>query len=420
MSSDTTRHREDAAVHTVGTSSAPRVETPGIRWFSPHPLVQVVEVRRDAASEFYVTVVPPAGRGDDCLRAVKVVYDALTGFLAEHDANVVHEKLYAPASLYDIIEETRSECYRARGVRAGNAWGLISGRAWEPGRVGGLHVHAISGKTARTSDILTGSRSTGKIVEWGGARYIYLSFITGEDESGRLPDGGEAQARRMFDNAYTLLEANGSHFSRVARIWIYLPHILQWYREFNAARTAAFEKFGLWEDSWPGILPASTGIQGAGPSGAQCFLDLVAVEPLAGKSVEVRRINNPRQSEATSYGSSFSRAATVTHGGITQLFVSGTASINERGETVHVDDLEGQIFHTLMNVGTLLDLEGRGLSDICMATAFFKKAEYIPAFEKIRRTLGIPSFPVVSIVADVCRHDLLFELEATAVYRAGE
>jgi len=409
----------------VKTPGARETGSPRVSHDSPAPGLQVVRAQRGGILEFYLTAVPPAGTRDH-LAAIRAVYESAAGFLAEQEACVFHEKLYAPAPLRDALEKERVSAFRRHDLQGDNDWTLISGRPWEAGRVAGVQIHAITGEPMRMSNIQPlpcepgsgqdKSVGGGKVLEAAGARYVHLSSITGHDERGRLPDGGEAQARQMFENARALLEANGSRVSNIVRTWIYLPHILQWYREFNAARTASFERFGMFDESWPGVLPASTGIQGAGATSVQCLMDVVTVESLAGEKLEVTRINNPRQSEAGSYGSSFSRAVEVTHGGLSQLFISGTASINERGETVYLDDLEGQIVHTMMNVGTLLRIRGVGWEDVCISTAFFKRAEYVPALGRIMRTLGVPRFPVVSVVADVCRHDLLFELEATAVY----
>ena len=411
------------------TPAARGAETPTVSHDSPVPGLQVVRTQRGGIIEFYLTAVPPTGAREPMVGA-RTVCESVASFLADQEATVFHEKLYAPAPLRDAIAQERVSAFRRHGLQGDNDWTLISGRPWEAGRVGGVQIHAITGEPMRMSNIQPlpsepGSGQDkpvagGKVLEAAGARYVHLSSITGHDERGRLPDGGEAQARQMFENSRALLEANGSDVSHIVRTWIYLPHILQWYREFNAARTASFERFGIFDESWPGVLPASTGIQGAGATSVQCLMDVVTVEALAGEKLEVTRINNPRQSEAGSYGSSFSRAVEVTHGGLSQLFISGTASINERGETVYVDDLEAQIIHTMMNVGTLLRIRGAGWEDVCMSTAFFKKAEYAPALGRIMRTLGVPRFPVVSVVADVCRHDLLFELEATAVYAAKD
>lgn len=420
----------------VKTSAAAQAQMATISHDASVPGLHVVRVQRGGILEFCLTSVPQPGISDP-LRAVRTAYEAIARFAAEQEATIFHEKLYAPASLQEAISRERRASAQAHGLRADPDWTLVSGRPWEMGRVGGVQVHAVSGGPMRVSDIQPLSKSEegagppvaarpseeqlrgrGKVLEVAGARYVYLSSVTGVDERGRLAGGGEVQARQMFENARALLEANGSDFSHVVRTWVYLPHILQWYREFNAARTASYERFGVFDEPWSGVLPASTGIQGAAPGPAQCFMDLVAVEALAGEDLEVRRINNPRQSEATSYGSSFSRAVEVTHAGVSHLYVSGTASINERGETVYAKDLEGQIFRTMTNVGVLLQSSGVGWEDVCIATAFFKTADYIPAFDRVLGTLGVPRFPVVSVVADVCRPELLFELEATAVYVA--
>ena len=272
------------------TPTARGAEAPAVSHDSPVPGLQVVRAQRGSIIEFYLTAVPPAGAGDP-MTAARNVYDSAASFLAEHEACIFHEKLYAPAPLRGPLEKERISAFQRHGLQANDAWTLIGGRPWEAGRVGGVQIHAITGEPMRMSDVQllpsdSGSAQDrrvdgGKVLEAAGARYVHLSSVTGHDERGRLPDGGEAQARQMFENARALLEANGSHVSHIARTWIYLPHILQWYREFNAARTASFERFGIFDESWPGVLPASTGIQGAGATSVQCLMDVVAVESLA-------------------------------------------------------------------------------------------------------------------------------------------
>ena len=227
------------------TPAARGAGSPRVSHDSPAPGLQVVRAQRGGILEFYLTAVPPAGAKDP-LAGARTVYESVASFLADQEATVFHEKLYAPAPLWQAINQERVSTLRKHGLQAGEDWTLISGRPWEAGRVGGVQIHAITGEPMRMSNIQPlpcepGSGQDkpvggGKVLEAAGARYVHLSSITGHDERGRLPDGGEAQARQMFENSRALLEANGSQVSNIVRTWIYMPHILQWYREFNAAR----------------------------------------------------------------------------------------------------------------------------------------------------------------------------------------
>jgi enamine deaminase RidA (YjgF/YER057c/UK114 family) len=104
----------------------------------------------------------------------------------------------------------------------------------------------------------------------------------------------------------------------------------------------------------------------------------------------------------------------LSHGGGETVFVSGTASIDPAGRTRHLDQLDAQILETLLDISALLAPLGGGLEDICLATVFFKEARSFEAFKQVTQLLGVPSFPVVPMVADVCRSELLVEIEAIA------
>jgi enamine deaminase RidA (YjgF/YER057c/UK114 family) len=97
------------------------------------------------------------------------------------------------------------------------------------------------------------------------------------------------------------------------------------------------------------------------------------------------------------------------------VFVSGTASINSAGASTHVGDAESQSLETLMCIAAILEEQGGALKDITSATLFCKNREAWEAWERVTRLLGIAALPKVCVQADVCRHDLLVEMEAIAV-----
>jgi enamine deaminase RidA (YjgF/YER057c/UK114 family) len=129
----------------------------------------------------------------------------------------------------------------------------------------------------------------------------------------------------------------------------------------------------------------------------------------------MERLHNREQNEATEYGSAFARGMAVTLGNCRYFFVSGTASIDDQGATVHVGDFEAQTHHTLTAVSALLEGAGAALPDVRQATAFLKNSLDLPSFERIADRAGLSGVPMVTTVADVCRDDLLFEIDATAV-----
>jgi enamine deaminase RidA (YjgF/YER057c/UK114 family) len=129
----------------------------------------------------------------------------------------------------------------------------------------------------------------------------------------------------------------------------------------------------------------------------------------------MRRLHSRKQNEPTEYGSAFARAMEISLGDARYIFVSGTASIDDHGATAHVGDFETQVRRTVQAVEALLDGAGARLADIVQATAFLKNPLDGRSFERIVARSPLETVPLVTTVADVCRHDLLFEIDATAV-----
>ncbi|MFQ5690736.1 MAG: Rid family hydrolase [Gemmatimonadota bacterium] len=119
--------------------------------------------------------------------------------------------------------------------------------------------------------------------------------------------------------------------------------------------------------------------------------------------------------------SSFSRALSIDAGDLTVLLVSGTASVDENGETIHVGDFRAQCWRTYRNITTLLESEGMTWHDVVRATCYLRDIERdYKEFNEVRtaffRWLGLDPLPAsTGIQARLCRDDLLVEIEAIAV-----
>jgi enamine deaminase RidA (YjgF/YER057c/UK114 family) len=216
----------------------------------------------------------------------------------------------------------------------------------------------------------------------------------------------------MFDQAHSILQSQGASFLKVPRTWLWLGDITAWYDRFNRARNAFFTDCGILGATVRPPMPASTGIGLAPSGGAACALDLTAVLKPA-QAIEYFQAGG-KQRSAFEYGSAFSRASrAVTPAGRT-VFVSGTASIDQNGQTVHVGDAAGQIERTIENILAILaDMDCRP-EDVVQALAYCKNVEVEALFETVKGTLD---WPWITMLADVCRPELLFEIEVTAVPR---
>jgi enamine deaminase RidA (YjgF/YER057c/UK114 family) len=96
------------------------------------------------------------------------------------------------------------------------------------------------------------------------------------------------------------------------------------------------------------------------------------------------------------------------------LYISGTASILPNGKTVYVGDITGQIEKTMEVVNAILTHNGMEFSDCTRAIAYFRNCEDITLWEHYCQTCQIPALPIISTHCDVCRDDLLFEIELDA------
>jgi 2-iminobutanoate/2-iminopropanoate deaminase len=123
--------------------------------------------------------------------------------------------------------------------------------------------------------------------------------------------------------------------------------------------------------------------------------------------------------------SSFTRGIRFDIGDKTMLLISGTASINDAGETVHTGDFRAQLWRTYRNISALLESEGATWHDIVRTTCYLRDIERdYKEFNEIRTTffdwLGLDPLPAsTGIQARLCREDLLVEIEAIAVVPGG-
>jgi enamine deaminase RidA (YjgF/YER057c/UK114 family) len=120
------------------------------------------------------------------------------------------------------------------------------------------------------------------------------------------------------------------------------------------------------------------------------------------------------QCPAPAYGSSFSRAIELSSQSGRRLLLSGTASIAPGGQTLWPGAARQQVAQTMQVVEAILGSRGFGFSDLTRATAYFKRRADARVFTEWCGAHGLRLQPVTLAQCDICRDDLLFELEADA------
>ena len=220
------------------------------------------------------------------------------------------------------------------------------------------------------------------------------------------------QTAQAFDTLEKALAAAGFGLGDLVRTWCYNRELLTWYGEFNQVRSARYRGVAF----RTGSLPASTGISASNLAGAAIVLAGLAIRP-ADPASGAHEIGSPLQCPAPTYGSAFSRAMEIEIAGSKRIIISGTASIERGGATVWMDDIHRQIELTMRVVGAILEARGQGWADVTRSIAYFKSPAYVPAFEMWCREHGWANPPCIFLHCDICRDDLLFELEVDAEAR---
>jgi 2-iminobutanoate/2-iminopropanoate deaminase len=136
--------------------------------------------------------------------------------------------------------------------------------------------------------------------------------------------------------------------------------------------------------------------------------------------------NHSVLNEAYAYAkpSSFSRGLRIDLGDVAILLISGTASIDEDGKSVHIGDFRAQLRRTYSNITGLLAAEGATWKDIVRTSCYLRDIERdYEAFNEERteffREQGLDPLPAsTGIQAILCRPELLVEIEAIAIIMA--
>ena len=150
------------------------------------------------------------------------------------------------------------------------------------------------------------------------------------------------------------------------------------------------------------------------------------LETIANAPVQKRAITNHGVlNEAYAYAkpSSFSRGMRIDLNGLTILLISGTASIDENGVSVHIGDFRAQLRRTYENITGLLESEGCTWHDIVRTSCYLRDIDRdYEAFNEERTKFfaeqGLDPLPAsTGIQAHLCRPELLIEIEAIAMFR---
>lgn len=195
------------------------------------------------------------------------------------------------------------------------------------------------------------------------------------------------------------------------RTWFLVRDVDTQYGGLVKARRENFSRHGLTQDTH---YISSTGI-GGGPVSVKSLVQMdsfsvVGLDPSQQRYLYAKSHLNPTYE----YGVTFERGTLVEYGDRGHVFISGTASIDNRGDVVHVGDVVSQTRRMWENVETLLSEGGMDFSNVMQIIVYLRD---VADYETVRRMFAekFPDTPYVITLAPVCRPTWLIEMECMAV-----
>jgi enamine deaminase RidA (YjgF/YER057c/UK114 family) len=349
-------------------------------------------------------------------KAAAYLYGEVARLLCSMKMDIVQERIFARLCQKEtILNARRSAFQNMEGALSNELFSYIDCHPVFDKDFAGFILRVAPRKNVRT--LLYNNKPCGKKWLEGNVQHIILQNLTGIEHAATTPSR-EMQVRSMFSKADYILKELGGSYRDVVRTWFYLCDILDWYDTFNTVRNDLYNAFGLMPsiDSSVLTLPASTGI---GPSSTQELagsLDLYAIVGPEKSKPKIKQLTNRGQKNAYEYGAAFSRGTIINTTGSTSMQLSGTAAINQGGLSLFHNSCKQQIDCTFNKIQELLRPFSAGLKDICAATAFLKNKHDTHKLKRYLNAYGLAELPCVYVVADVCRPELLFELDGELLF----
>lgn len=200
------------------------------------------------------------------------------------------------------------------------------------------------------------------------------------------------------------------------RTWIFVRDVDTNYAGVVTGRRNHFDSIGLTPDTH---YIASTGIQGSHSD----FRKVVVMDAYAVKGLKPGQIRYLQAKDHLNptyeYGVTFERGTAVTYGDRKHIFISGTASIDNKGRIVHEGDVRSQTLRMMENISALLSEAGAEIDDIKSSILYLRDASDYAVISALFKEKW-PMLDPVFVQAPVCRPGWLVEMECVASLKSQE
>ena len=232
-----------------------------------------------------------------------------------------------------------------------------------------------------------------------------------------VPEGSSyAQTRTLLEDYEQLLAGREATMeANCIRTWFFVRDVDTSYKGMVVARRENFEREGLSRSTH---YIASTGI-GGNPSDPRAVIQFGSYALKGFRPEQQQYLYALSHLNRTDeYGVTFERGTRMTYGDRSHLIISGTASIDHRGEVLHVGDIEQQTLRMWENVEALLSEGGGSFSDVMQIVVYLRDISDYDVVSRMFRE-RLPEIPTVFTLAPVCRPSWRIEMECIAVTPEG-
>ena len=256
-----------------------------------------------------------------------------------------------------------------------------------------------------TEIIPTADRLRSTIVRSGGYEHLWTMGMTSDGTSYEQTEKLLTDYEKLLETYKMTLEDN------CIRTWFFVRDVDTQYKGLVVARRENFQEHGLTPQTH---YIASTGI-GGNPADPKAIVQMGCYALKGFKPEQQRYLYAPTHLNRTSeYGVTFERGTLLQFGDRNHAIISGTASINNKGEVMYVGDIEMQTRRMWENVEKLLEEGGMTMDDAAQLIVYLRDGS---DYEKVRQMFSqkYPHVPTVFTLAPVCRPTWLIEMECMAI-----
>lgn len=266
------------------------------------------------------------------------------------------------------------------------------------------HIKAANGSSMKKT-----SYGIGKILTEGDN----YSLLWTAGATSKLYADSAMQTLKIFSDLNLELQKHNMNLhDNTLRTWIYVRDIDNNYAGMVNARRELFNIVGLTSDF---RYISSTGIEGSSVD-PKCLILIDSLSYGNVKQEQIVRMEAPENLNSTiQYGVTFERGLRIRFGDRSHMHISGTASIDNKGNILHLNDVRKQTERTLENIKALLSHHGASLTDMQYLIIYFRNPKHYMIVKDLLDKLIPENVGIIPVEGPVCRSGWLIEMEGVAV-----